>query len=117
MDEKNPENSMPYFPIDQDWMQTGRLDRIPIDERFLVRFSVNSLPINGTRHAKTGPHAPPEKDNTVPLWISQKDREQPTDRTREDAIGQPDQAIEAVNCIANQDNSKGNNAPKSASWE
>ena len=101
MDKKNLENSMPYFPMDQDWMQTGRLDRIPMDERFPVRFSVNSLPINGTRHAKTGPRAPLEKDNTVPLWISQKDRKQPTDRTGEDAVEQLDQAIEAVNCIVN----------------
>jgi hypothetical protein len=117
MDEKSPENGMPFFPTDQDWTQSGRPDRVPMDERFPARFSVNSLPINSARHAEAGPRAPPEKDNAVPPRISQKDKEHPVDRTDEVAIEQPEQAIEANNHIAIQDNSEGNNAPEAASWE
>jgi hypothetical protein len=35
MDKKNPVNSMPFFPTDQDWTQMGRPERIPMAERFL----------------------------------------------------------------------------------
>jgi hypothetical protein len=42
--ERNPENSMPYFPTEQDWTLAVRPSRITLTERFPQRFAVNSLP-------------------------------------------------------------------------
>jgi len=43
-DEKFPENKLPFFPTDENWMLTTRPDRVPLDSRFPKRFAVNSLP-------------------------------------------------------------------------
>jgi hypothetical protein len=87
MDKKNLVNSMPFFPMDQDWMQTGQPERIPMVERSLDRYSVNSLPINSGRHTEAGPCALPEKDNAYPPQFLQKDKGQPTDQAREEVAG------------------------------
>jgi hypothetical protein len=55
MDERNPENSMPYFPTDQDWTQAIRPWRILLEERFPANFAVNSLPTCGNRNPGAGP--------------------------------------------------------------
>lgn len=41
-----PENSMLYFPTDQDWTLTTRPCKIPVENRFPARYAVNSLPTN-----------------------------------------------------------------------
>ena len=42
-DEKNPENGLVFYPTDQDWSLTLRPQRIPLEDRFPQRFTVNSL--------------------------------------------------------------------------
>jgi hypothetical protein len=47
MDKRNLENSMPYFPTEQEWLQMVRPSRIDMDERFPGKYAVNSLPLYG----------------------------------------------------------------------
>jgi len=42
------------FPMEQDWLQTARPSRIPLDECFLGKYLVNSLPLYRAKQAKTG---------------------------------------------------------------
>ena len=51
IDERNPVNSMPFFPTEQDWTLAcdHRPSRIPLEERFPAKFAVNSLPVLGQR--------------------------------------------------------------------
>jgi len=51
MDERNPGNSMLYFLTDQDWTLETRPARIPTDERFPAKYTVNSLSIRGAKRA------------------------------------------------------------------
>ena len=44
MDERNPDNSMPFFPTEQDWTLVSRPNRIPLADRFPAAYAVNSLP-------------------------------------------------------------------------
>jgi len=66
MDERNPENSMPYFPMEQEWFQMVRLSWILMDERFPGRYTVNSLPLYGTRQPDAGPRKLRGRSNTPP---------------------------------------------------
>ena len=43
MDERNPENSMLYFPTEQEWSQMVRPNRIDMDKRFSDRYAVNDV--------------------------------------------------------------------------
>ena len=45
VDKKNLENSLTYFPTEQDWTLAPRPTRIPLNERFPAKYAVNSLPI------------------------------------------------------------------------
>ena len=49
INERNPVNSMPFFPAEQDWTLSVRPDRIPLDEQFPTTFAVNSLPPRGRK--------------------------------------------------------------------
>jgi len=66
MDERNPENSMPYFPTEQEWSQTVRPNRINMDKRFPGRYTVNSLPLYGTRQPDKGLCKPRGRSNAPP---------------------------------------------------
>ena len=57
LDERNPENNMPYFPTEQDWTQTPRPNRLTMDERFPGKYMVNSLPLYGSG-PEPGPRNP-----------------------------------------------------------
>ena len=57
-DKRNPENEMPFFPTEQDWMLTMKPIRIPLDERFPQRFAVNSLPNLGSKARGSTPKSP-----------------------------------------------------------
>jgi len=46
-DKRNPENAMPFYPTEHDWTLTVRPHRIPLDEHFPGRYTVNSLPTTG----------------------------------------------------------------------
>ena len=50
INERNPINSMPFFPAEQDWTLASRPARIPLEEQFPGTFAVNSLPIYRRRH-------------------------------------------------------------------
>ena len=60
IDERNPVNSMPFFPAEQDWTLAleHRPSRIPMDERFPAKYAVNSLPVLDpkARQRRKGPH-------------------------------------------------------------
>ena len=72
MDERNPGNSMPYFPTEKDWTLETRPTRIPTDERFPAKFAVNSLPIGGAKRANAITGNTGNKDNTLPPQVPRK---------------------------------------------
>ena len=47
--DRNPENSMPYYPTDQDWTLTTCPERIPMELRYPGKYAVNSLPATNRR--------------------------------------------------------------------
>jgi len=57
-DERNPENSMPYFPTEHDWSLTVRPYSIPLAERFPAKYAVNALPTMGGRQQAPRPRQP-----------------------------------------------------------
>ena len=68
-DERNPENAMPFFPTEHDWTLTARPHRIPLDERFLGKYAVNSLPTAASqRPAKDS--RPPRKDGRAKVKVN-----------------------------------------------
>jgi hypothetical protein len=66
IDERNPGNSMPYFPTEQDWTFAVRPNRIPLEERFPAKFAVNNLPIGGAKNSNARTRAPRKPDQTLP---------------------------------------------------
>jgi hypothetical protein len=58
LDERNPENAMPYFPTENDWTFTTRPSRIPLDQRFPSKYAVNSLVTANSKHPGLAPHPP-----------------------------------------------------------
>jgi len=79
MDERNPENSMPYFPTEQEWSQTVRPSRIDMDERFPGRYAANILPSYGTRQPDKGPQKPRGRSNAAP-WNAARRGSRPAER-------------------------------------
>jgi hypothetical protein len=67
MDERNPENCMPYFPTEQDWSQAVRPSWIPMDKQFPGRFAVNNLLFYKTRQPDTGLQKLRGRSNAPPL--------------------------------------------------
>ena len=75
IDERNPVNSMPFFPTEQDWTLAldHRPSRIPLEERFPAKYAVNSIPILDpkTRQRKKGPSKvgkpAPNNPNLIPV--------------------------------------------------
>jgi hypothetical protein len=72
-DERNPENTMPYFPIEHDWSLQTRPTKMPLIDKFPAKFAVNSLPFLGNRcpgpalsqHSKNPAHGEPKKGGYV----------------------------------------------------
>jgi len=85
MDERNLENSMPYFPMEQDWSQMARPSRILLDECFPGKYSVNSLPLHGAKQAKTGLWVlrGKGKGKAPPLWSTSKHRHRSAERAEQ----------------------------------
>lgn len=48
-DKKHPENSLIYFPTEENWTLTSCPIRIPLEERFPQHYAVNSLPITSRK--------------------------------------------------------------------
>ena len=49
---------MPYYPMEQDWTLTTRLERIPMDLRYPGKYIVNSLPAPTKRKQSQNPWGP-----------------------------------------------------------
>jgi hypothetical protein len=83
IDERNPQNAMPYFPTDQDWTLITRPERIPLDIRFPGRYTVNSLPITTRSNAKApqrsrqGPQSQGERSKPEKHRVAGNTRENP----------------------------------------
>jgi len=72
INERNPVNSMPFFPAEQDWTLVVRPSRIPLEERFPATFAVNFLPTHGRRPQRGPPKASRSRGelsnpNNIPL--------------------------------------------------
>ena len=80
MDERNLENGMLYFPTEQDWSQSVWLSRIPFNKQFPGRYTVNSLPIYGTRQPNSGPWETRGRGNAPPPRNTPKWGNRPTDQ-------------------------------------
>ena len=48
INEKYPENNLPFFPTDEEWTLTTRSDNIPLENRFPKHYAVNNLPPSTT---------------------------------------------------------------------
>jgi len=55
-DERNPENMMLYYPTMHDWSLMVCPSSLPLWERFLAKYTVNTLPIAGSRQQPPRPH-------------------------------------------------------------
>ena len=54
LDERNPENAMPYFPTEHDWSLTVRPDKIPLEDKFPTKYAVNTIPPGSGKHQGPG---------------------------------------------------------------
>ncbi len=86
MDKRNPENSMLYFPMEQEWSQMVRPSRIDMDERFPGKYTVNSLPLYGARQSEKGPQKPRGRSNTPPPRNQAWDNRQPAGRPDDETV-------------------------------
>ena len=58
----HPENSLVYFPTDEDWTRATRPERIPFEDKFPTHFSMGSLP-PPSRTLRQPPTRPISKKN------------------------------------------------------
>lgn len=126
IDERNPLNSMPFFPSDQDWTLVSRPKRIPLNERFPAPFAVNSLPTTGMRtagpaqHRKTGVNrgtkAPRENPNLIPLPAKSKHTSKEAGELT-DQEGEPSWMREPVWSTTQYFNSNGEFICNSDGWD
>lgn len=62
MNEKYPENNLPFFPTDEEWTLTTRSDNIPLENRFPKQYAVNILPPSTTaKHLRPQTHNKPKR--------------------------------------------------------
>ena len=54
-DERNPENAMPYFPMEHDWSLQTRPPRMSLMDKFPAKYAINSLPYTGNRRPGSAP--------------------------------------------------------------
>ena len=78
-DERHPENSMVYFPTDEDWTLTTRPIRVPLEDRFPKHLAVNSLQTNTQKPHKSGARRPtnnPSRGSRPPITQAPRTLEQ-----------------------------------------
>ncbi len=82
MDKRNLENSMLYYPMEQDWTQMIQPSRIPMDEWFLGKYMVNSLPLYRAKREEVGLREPrgKGKGKALPLQNTSKRGYRPASR-------------------------------------
>lgn len=67
-DENYPENNLPYFPSNEEWMLTPRPNRLQFSEKFPARYSISAYPLPSQTHW------PQTNRNTGKQWKQQKAR-------------------------------------------
>lgn len=58
LQERNPQNAMPYYPTDHDWTLTERPSRISLEERFPVKYAANKIKAAGDKSTATTQRQP-----------------------------------------------------------
>jgi len=128
MDERNPLNSMPFFPTEQDWTLVSRPIRIPLEERFPAAYAVNSLPYSTAKPPGGPPQrraaairaakVPRDNPNNIPLPSkndrTQKEAGEITDQVQE---GDPSWLREPAAPTHQFFNKKGEPIEKPEGWD
>jgi hypothetical protein len=83
LDENYPENNLPYFPTDEEWMLMPRPNRIPITDRFPPRYAVG----NTSQPSKNNRDPPTRSINRQPKHTAPKPAAD--QRTMEQFLGIP----------------------------
>ena len=96
IDERNPDNNMPFFPAEEDWTLVTRPHRVPMEERFPATYAVNSLPTATVRNSNcrkgNAPTGTPQpgNPNLIPLPPSTKYAAREPGELAEDREGIPE---------------------------
>ncbi len=128
MDERNPLNSMPFYPTEQDWTLVSRPIRIPLEERFPAAYAVNSLPYSTAKPPGGPPQrraaairaakVPRDNPNNIPLPSkndrTQKEAGEITDQVQE---GDPSWLREPAAPTHQFFNKKGEPIEKPEGWD
>jgi len=104
LDKRNLVNSMPFFPVEQDWtlVLTSRPNRIPLDERFPELYAVNCLPSLGNRKTQCGKgpgnQGKPSQtgSNSIPIVGNNRYSARDTGGPKKDVADQPEWAQEPI---------------------
>lgn len=97
-DDRYPENSMVYFPTEQDWTLTTRPSRIPQEERFPQHHAVNARPAVGRK--------PPRPVVRLPSSRSQETNEPTHTQTQQRSEQQQRSRTDPVNILLNRSQPK-----------
>jgi len=127
MDERNPLNSMPFFPTEQDWTLVSRPNRIPLEDRFPAAYAVNSLPYPTAKPPGGGPQrrakanravkAPRDNPNEIPLPPkSNRAPKEAGELTDQDQEGDPSWLREPAVPTYQFYNKKGESIPHPEGW-
>jgi len=73
--ERNPENAMPYFPMEHNWSLVVWPGSLPMVDRFPAKYAINALPITGNRQQALKP-CQPHKGQKCGPW-DRNNRENP----------------------------------------
>ena len=102
IDERNPDNSMPFFPAEQEWTLVTRPSRVPYEERFPAAYAVNTLPPtlarNSNRRRGNAPVGSPQtgNPNLIPLPPSTRFGTREPGELADDGEGVPEWAREPL---------------------
>ena len=122
IDRKNPVNSMPFFPAEQDWTLASRPNKIPLDERFPAAYAVNSLPVLGNRNAqrRKGPNragkSSQSNPNLIPVPAKNRFGDKEPGELACDEEGIPDWMREPIEGELEYENTDGDVIQRSNPW-
>lgn len=122
MDQKNPVNSMPFFLAEQNWMLASWLNKIPLNESFLAAYSVNSLPLVGSKNMqrKKGPNCAGKSPQSNPnlILIPPKNRfsEKEPGKLADNKEGIPEWCCVPIDGELEYENTDGDVLQHSNSW-
>ena len=122
MDQKDPVNSMPFFPAEQDWMLASRPNKIPYEERFPASYAVNSLPVLQSRNTqrRKGPNrggkSPQGNPNLIPVPAKNRYGDKEPGELAGDKEGIPQWMREPIDGDLEYENTDGDVIQSSSSW-